>query len=170
MVEFDFTNVKRAFDKASVEMQNICGKALDSALDVIQTKAKTNLKGSGINYSHEMIEGIQKSVAPTSNEGKVYIRGNAYVVTQSHGQTYYKNLWLDAGTRPRYTKASVSSGSRKNRAKKMDALYKKGTRKGYRGSLKATNFFQNAKQSIPQAENVVIDKVKDGVTKIINDN
>lgn len=170
MVEFDFTNVKRAFDKASVEMQNICGKALDSALDVIQTKAKTNLKGSGINYSHEMIEGIQKSVAPTSNEGKVYIRGNAYTSTMSNGQTYYKNLWLDSGTRPRYTKASVSSGSRKNRAKKMEALYKKGTRKGYRGSLKATNFFQNAKQSIPQAENVVIDKVKDGVAKIINDN
>ena len=170
MVEFDFTNVKRAFDKASVEMQNICGEALDNALDVIQTKAKTNLKGSGINYSHEMIEGIQKSVAPTSNEGKVYIRGNAYVVTQSNGQTYYKNLWLDSGTRPRYTKASVSSGSRKNRAKKMEALYKKGTRKGYRGSLKATNFFQNAKQSIPQAENIVCDKVKDGVTKIINDN
>lgn len=170
MVEFDFTNVKRAFDKASVEMQNICGKALDSALDVIQTKAKTNLKGSGINYSHEMIEGIQKSVAPTSNEGKVYIRGNAYTSTMSNGQTYYKNLWLDSGTRPRYTKASVSSGSRKNRAKKMEALYKKGTRKGYRGSLKATNFFQNAKQSIPQAENIVCDKVKDGVTKIINDN
>ena len=170
MVEFNFTNVKRAFDKASVEMQNICGKALDSALDVIQTKAKTNLKGSGINYSHEMIEGIQKSVAPTSNEGKVYIRGNAYTSTMSNGQTYYKNLWLDSGTRPRYTKASVSSGSRKNRAKKMEALYKKGTRKGYRGSLKATNFFQNAKQSIPQAENIVCDKVKDGVTKIINDN
>ena len=170
MVEFDFSNVKRAFDKASVEMQNICGEALDDALDVIQTKAKTNLKGSGIHYSHEMLEGIQKSVAPTSNEGKVYIRGNAYDTTQSHGQTYYKNLWLDSGTIPRYTKDGVSSGSRKNRAKKMEALYKKGTRKGYRGSLKATNFFQNAKQSIPQAENVVIDKVKDGVTKIINDN
>lgn len=170
MVEFDFTNVKRAFDKASVEMQNICGEALDNALDVIQTKAKTNLRGSGINYSHEMIEGIQKSVAPTSDEGKVYIRGNHYAGTKSNGETYYKNLWLDAGTRPRYTKASVSSGSRENRGKKMDALYKKGTRKGYRGSLKATNFFQNAKQSIPQAENVVIDKVKDGVTKIINDN
>lgn len=170
MVEFDFTNVKRAFDKASVEMQNICGEALDNALDVIQTKAKTNLKGSGINYSHEMIEGIQKSVAPTSDEGKVYIRGNAYTSTMSNGQTYYKNLWLDSGTRPRYTKASVSSGSRENRGKKMDALYKKGTRKGYRGSLKATNFFQNAKQSIPQAENIVCDKVKDGVTKIINDN
>lgn len=170
MVEFDFTNVKRAFDKASVEMQNICGEALDNALDVIQTKAKTNLKGSGINYSHEMIEGIQKSVAPTSDEGKVYIRGNAYAGTMSNGQTYYKNLWLDSGTRPRYTKASVSSGSRENRGKKMDALYKKGVRKGYRGSLKATNFFQNAKQSIPQAENIVCDKVKDGVTKIINDN
>ena len=170
MVEFDFSNVKRAFDKASVEMQNICGKALDDALDVIQTKAKTNLKGSGIHYSHEMLEGIQKSVAPTSNEGKVYIRGNAYDATQSHGQTYYKNLWLDSGTIPRYTKYGVSSGSRKNRAKKMEALYKKGTRKGYRGSLKATNFFQNAKQSIPQAENVIVDKVKDGVTKIINDN
>ena len=56
MVEFDFSNVKRAFDKASVEMQNICGEALDDALDVIQTKAKTNLKGSGIHYSHEMLE------------------------------------------------------------------------------------------------------------------
>ena len=170
MVEFDFSNVKRAFDKASVEMQNICGEALDDALDVIQERAKTNLKGSGIHYSHEMLEGIQKSVAPTSNEGKVYIRGNAYDATQSNGQTYYKNLWLDSGTIPRYTKDGVSSGSRKNRAKKMEALYKKGTRKGYRGSLKATNFFQNAKQSIPQAENVIIDKVKDGVTKIINDN
>ena len=170
MVEFDFANVKKAFDKASVEMQNICGEALDDALDGIQTKAKTNLKGSGIHYSHEMLEGIQKSVAPTSNEGKVYIRGNAYDATQSHGQTYYKNLWLDSGTIPRYTKDGVSSGSKKNRAKKMEALYKKGTRKGYRGSLKATNFFQNAKQSIPQAENVIIDKVKDGVTKIINDN
>ena len=170
MVEFDFSNVKRAFDKASVEMQNICGEALDNALDVIQTKAKTNLKGSGIHYSHEMLEGIQKSVAPTSNEGKVYIRGNEYVGTQAQGQTYYKNLWLDSGTIPRYKKDGVSSGSRKNRAKKMEALYKKGTRKGYRGSLKATNFFQNAKQSIPQAENVVIDKVKDGVAKIINDN
>ena len=170
MVEFDFSNVKRAFDKASVEMQNICGEALDNALDVIQTKAKTNLKGSGIHYSHEMLEGIQKSVAPTSTEGKVYIRGNAYDATQSHGQTYYKNLWLDSGTIPRYTKDGVSSGSRKNRAKKMEALYKKGTRKGYRGSLKATNFFQNAKQSIPQAENIIVDKVKDGVTKIINDN
>ena len=170
MVEFDFTNVKRAFEKASVEMQNICGEALDNALDVIQERAKTNLKGSGIHYSHEMLEGIQKSVAATSNEGKVYIRGNAYAGTQSHGQTYYKNLWLDAGTIPRYTKDGVSSGSRKNRAKKMEALYKKGTRKGYRGSLKATNFFQNAKQSIPQAENVIVNKVKDGVTKIINDN
>lgn len=170
MVEFDFANVKKAFDKASVEMQNICGEALDDALDVIQTKAKTNLKGSGIHYSHEMLEGIQKSVAPTSNEGKVYIRGNAYDCTESHGQTYYKNLWLDSGTILRYTKDGVSGGSRKNRAKKMEALYKKGTRKGYRGSLKATNFFQNAKQSIPQAENIIVNKVKDGVTKIINDN
>ena len=76
MVEFDFSNVKRAFDKASVEMQNICGEALDDALDVIQTKAKTNLNGSGIHYSNEMLDGNQQSVAPTSIEGKVSIRGN----------------------------------------------------------------------------------------------
>lgn len=170
MVEFDFTNVKKAFEKAEVEMHNICGEALDNALDVIQQRAKTNLKGSGIHYSQEMLEGIQKSVAPTSKEGKVFIRGDAYPRTIPQGESYYINLFLDAGTRPRYTEDSVSSGSRKNRGKKMDALYKKGVRKGYRGSLKATNFFQNAKQSIPQAENIVCDKVKDGVTKIINDN
>lgn len=170
MVEFDFTNVQKAFEKASVEMQNICGKALDSALDVIQERAKTNLKGSGIRYTQEMLDGIQKSVANTSDEGKVYIRGYGYAGTMSNGGTYYKNLWLDSGTRPRYTEDSVSSGSRKNRGKKMDALYKKGVRKGYRGSLQPTNFFQNAKQSIPQAENIVVDKVKDGVVKIINEN
>ena len=161
-VEFDFSEVKNAFDKSlGYELHEAKGKAIDEGLKIIQDKAISNLKSTGINVSSRMIDGIKRDVAPMANEGIVYHRGGGY-----HGiKGDYRLLWYDKGTRPRYINVK---GSRKNRGSKMEALYRSGTRKGYRGQITPTNFFTNSKSILPKATEVSINEIIKRITDIIN--
>ena len=93
-VEFDFSEVKNAFDKSlGYELHEAKGKAIDEGLKIIQDKAISNLKSTGINVSSKMIDGIKRDVAPMANEGIVYHRGGGY-----HGiKGDYRLLWYEIG-------------------------------------------------------------------------
>ena len=161
-VEFDFSEVKNAFDKSlGYELHEAKGKAIEEGLKMIQDKAISNLKSTGIHVSSRMIDGIKRDVAPMANEGIVYHRGGGY-----HGiKGDYRLLWFDQGTRPRYIDVK---GGRKSRGKKMDSLFKSGNRQGYRGQITPTNFFTNAKSILPKATEVSIDEIIKRITDIIN--
>ena len=161
-VEFDFSEVKDALNKSlGLALSEAKGKAIDDGLKVIQDKAITNLKSTGIHVSSEMLNGIRREVAPRVNEGIVYHRGGGYYGIQGD----YRLLWFDQGTRPRYIDVK---GGRKSRGKKMDSLFKSGNRQGYRGQITPTNFFTNAKSILPKATEVSIDEIIKRITDIIN--
>lgn len=161
-VEFDFSEVKNAFDKSlGYELHEAKGKAIDEGLKIIQDKAISNLKSTGINVSSKMINGIKRDVAPKVNEGIVYHRGGGYYGIQGD----YRLLWFDQGTRPRYIDVK---GGRKSRGKKMDSLFKSGNRQGYRGQITPTNFFTNAKNEIPKAVDITMKKITKNLTDILN--
>ena len=161
-VEFDFSEVKNAFDKSlGYELHEAKGKAIDEGLKMIQDKAISNLKSTGIHVSTRMIDAIKIDVAPMANEGIVYHRGGGY-----HGiKGDYRLLWFDQGTRPRYIEVK---GGRKSRGKKMDSLFKSGNRQGYRGQITPTNFFTNAKNEIPKAVDITMKKITKNLTDILN--
>ena len=161
-VEFDFSEVKNAFDKSlGYELHEAKGKAIDEGLKIIQDKTISNLKSTGINVSSKMIDGIKRDVAPMANEGIVYHRGGGY-----HGiKGDYRLLWFDQGTRQRYIDVK---GGRKSRGKKMDSLFKSGNRQGYRGQITPTNFFTNAKNEIPKAVDITMKKITKNLTDILN--
>ena len=161
-VEFDFSEVKNAFDKSlGYELHEAKGKAIDEGLKMIQDKAISNLKYTGFHVSSRMIDGIKRDVAPMANEGIVYHRGSGYYGIKGD----YRLLWFDQGTRPRYTNLK---GSKKNRGKKMDSLFKSGNRQGYRGQITPTNFFTNAKNEIPKAVDITMKKITKNLTDILN--
>ena len=161
-VEFDFSEVKDALNKSlGLALSDAKRKAIDDGLKVIQDKAISNLKSTGIQVSSEMLNGIRREVAPRVNEGIVYHRGGGYYGIKGD----YRLLWFDQGTRPRYINVK---GSRKNRGSKMEALYSSGTRKGYRGQITPTNFFTNAKSILPKATEVSINEIIKRITDIIN--
>ena len=157
-VEFDFSEVKDALNKSlGLALSEAKGKAIDEGLKVIQDKAISNLKSTGIHVSSEMIDGIRREVAPMADEGIVYHRGGGYYGIKGD----YRLLWFDQGTRPRYI-------GRKSRGKKMDSLFKSGNRQGYRGQITPTNFFTNAKNEIPKAVDITMKKITKNLTDIIN--
>lgn len=161
-VEFDFSDVKDALNKSlGLALSEAKGKAIDDGLKVIQDKAISNLKSTGINVSSEMINGIRREVSPRVDEGIVYHRGSGYYGIKGD----YRLLWFDQGTRPRYIDVK---GGRKSRGKKMDSLFKSGNRQGYRGQITPTNFFTNAKSILPKATEVSIDEIIKRITDIIN--
>ena len=161
-VEFDFSEVKDALNKSlGYELHDAKEKAIDEGLKIIQNKAISNLKSTGINVSSDMIIGIRREVAPRADEGIVYHRGVGYYGIKGD----YRLLWFDKGTRPRYINVK---GSRKNRGSKMEALYSSGTRKGYRGQITPTNFFTNAKNEIPKAVDITMKKITKNLTDILN--
>ena len=161
-VEFDFSEVKNAFDKSlGYELHDAKGKAIDEGLKIIQDKAISNLKSTGINFSSKMIDGIKREVAPRADEGIVYHRGVGYYGIKGD----YRLLWFDKGTRPRYIDVK---GGRKSRGKKMDSLFKSGNRQGYRGQITPTNFFTNAKNEIPKAVDITMKKITKNLTDILN--
>ena len=113
-VEFDFSEVKDALNKSlGLALSEAKGKAIDDGLKVIQDKAISNLKSTGIQVSSEMIDGIRREVSPRVDEGIVYHRGGGYYGIQGD----YRLLWFDQGTRQRYIDVK---GGRKSRGKKMD--------------------------------------------------
>ena len=150
-VEFDFSEVKDALNKSlGLALSEAKGKAIDDGLKVIQDKAISNLKSTGINVSSRMIDGIKRDVAPMANEGIVYHRGGGY-----HGiKGDYRLLWYDKGTIPRYINVK---GSRKNRGSKMESMFESGMKKGYRGKISATNFFTDAINSTKRRVEKIID-------------
>ena len=78
-VEFDFSEVKDALNKSlGLALSEAKGKAIDDGLKVIQDKAISNLKSTGIHVSSEMIDGIRREVSPRVDEGIVYHRGVGY--------------------------------------------------------------------------------------------
>ena len=161
-VEFDFSEVKDALNKSlGLALSEAKGKAIDDGLKVIQEKAISNLKSTGIQISSEMINGIRREVSPRVDEGIVYHRGSGYYGIKGD----YRLLWFDQGTRPRYIDVK---GGRKSRGKKMEALYSSGTRKGYRGQITPTNFFTNAKNEIPKAVDITMKKITKNLTDILN--
>ena len=161
-VEFDFSEVKDALNKSlGLALSEAKGKAIDEGLKVIQDKAISNLKSTGINVSSEMIDGIRREVSPRVDEGIVYHRGGGYYGIQGD----YRLLWFDQGTRPRYIEVK---GGRKSRGKKMDSLFKSGNRQGYRGQITPTNFFTNAKNEIPKAVDITMKKITKNLTDILN--
>lgn len=161
-VEFDFSEVKDALNKSlGLALSEAKGKAIDDGLKVIQDKAISNLKSTGIHVSSEMINGIRREVSPRVDEGIVYHRGGGYYGIKGD----YRLLWFDQGTRPRYIDVK---GGRKSRGKKMDSLFKSGNRQGYRGQITPTNFFTNAKNEIPKAVDITIKKITKNLTDILN--
>ena len=161
-VEFDFSEVKDALNKSlGLALSEAKGKAIDDGLWLIQEKAISNLKSTGIQISSEMINGIRREVSPRVDEGIVYHRGSGYYGIKGD----YRLLWFDQGTRPRYIDVK---GGRKSRGKKMEALYSSGTRKGYRGQITPTNFFTNAKNEIPKAVDITMKKITKNLTDILN--
>ena len=159
-VEFDFSEVNNAFDKSlGYELHEAKGKAIDEGLKMIQDKAISNLKSTGINVSPR---GIKRDVAPMANEGIVYHRGSGYYGIKKGD---YRLLWFDQGTRPRYIDVK---GAKKSRGKKMDSLFKSGNRQGYRGQITPTNFFTNAKNEIPKAVDITMKKITKNLTDILN--
>ena len=71
-VEFDFSEVKDALNKSlGYELHEEKKKAIDDGLKVIQDKAISNLKSTGIHVSYEMIDGIRREVSPRVDEGIV---------------------------------------------------------------------------------------------------
>ena len=163
-VEFDFSEVKDALNKSlGYELHEAKEKAIDDGLKVIQDKAISNLKSTGIHVSSEMIDGIRREVSPRVDEGIVYHRGRGYYGIKGD----YRLLWFDQGTRPRYIDVK---GGRKSRGKKMDSLFKSGNRQGYRGQITPTNFFTNAKNEIPKAIDITMNKITKNLTDILNGN
>ena len=161
-VEFDFSEVKDALNKSlGLALSEAKGKAIDDGLKVIQDKAISNLKSTGIQVSSEMIDGIRREVSPRVDEGIVYHRGGGYYGIQGD----YRLLWFDQGTRQRYIDVK---GGRKSRGKKMDSLFKSGNRLGYRGQITPTNFFTNAKNEIPKAVDITMKKITKNLTDILN--
>ena len=161
-VEFDFSEVKDALNKSlGLALSEAKGKAIDAGLKVIQDKAISNLKSTGIQVSSEMIDGIRREVSPRVDEGIVYHRGGGYYGIQGD----YRLLWFDQGTRQRYIDVK---GGRKSRGKKMDSLFKSGNRQGYRGQITPTNFFTNAKNEIPKAVDITMKKITKNLTDILN--
>ena len=161
-VEFDFSEVKDALNKSlGYELHEAKKNAIDDGLKVIQDKAISNLKSTGIHVSSEMLNGIRREVAPRANEGIVYHRGGGYYGIKGD----YRLLWFDQGTRPRYIDVK---GGRKSRGKKMDSLFKSGNRQGYRGQITPTNFFTNAKNEIPKAVDITMKKITKNLTDILN--
>lgn len=161
-VEFDFSEVKDALNKSlGLALSEAKGKAIDDGLKVIQDKAISNLKSTGIQVSSEMIDGIRREVSPRVDEGIVYHRGGGYYGIQGD----YRLLWFDQGTRQRYIDVK---GGRKSRGKKMDSLFKSGNRQGYRGQITPTNFFTNAKNEIPKAVDITMKKITKNLTDILN--
>ena len=161
-VEFDFSEVKDALNKSlGLALSEAKGKAIDDGLKVIQDKAISNLKSTGIQVSSEMIDGIRREVSPRVDEGIVYHRGGGFYGIQGD----YRLLWFDQGTRQRYIDVK---GGRKSRGKKMDSLFKSGNRQGYRGQITPTNFFTNAKNEIPKAVDITMKKITKNLTDILN--
>lgn len=161
-VEFDFSEVKDALNKSlGLALSEAKGKAIDDGLKVIQDKAISNLKSTGIQVSSELIDGIRREVSPRVDEGIVYHRGGGYYGIQGD----YRLLWFDQGTRQRYIDVK---GGRKSRGKKMDSLFKSGNRQGYRGQITPTNFFTNAKNEIPKAVDITMKKITKNLTDILN--
>ena len=161
-VEFDFSEVKDALNKSlGYELHEAKVNAIDEGLKIIQDKAISNLKSTGINVSSEMIDGIRREVSPRVDEGIVYHRGSGYYGIKGD----YRLLWFDQGTRPRYIDVK---GGRKSRGKKMDSLFKSGNRQGYRGQITPTNFFTNAKNEIPKAVDITMKKITKNLTHILN--
>lgn len=161
-VEFDFSEVKDALNKSlGYELHEAKKNAIDDGLKVIQEKAISNLKSTGIHVSSEMLNGIRREVAPRVNEGIVYHRGRGYYGIQGD----YRLLWFDQGTRPRYIDVK---GAKKSRGKKMDSLFKSRNRQGYRGQITPTNFFTNAKNEIPKAVDITMKKITKNLTDILN--
>ena len=161
-VEFDFSDVKDVLNKSlGLALSDAKGKAIDDGLRVIQEKAISNLKSTGINVSSEMNDSIRREVSPRVDEGIVYHRGGGYYGIQGD----YRLLWFDKGTRPRYIHVK---GAKKSRGKKMDSLFKSGNRQGYRGQITPTNFFTNAKNEIPKAVDITMKKITKNLTDILN--
>ena len=161
-VEFDFSEVKDALNKSlGYELHDAKKKAIDEGLKLIQEKAISNLKSTGIHVSSDMIDGIRREVSPRVDEGIVYHRGGGYYGIKGD----YRLLWFDQGTRPRYIDVK---GGRKSRGKKMDSLFKSGNRQGYRGQITPTNFFTNAKNEIPKAVDITMKKITKNLTDILN--
>lgn len=161
-VEFDFSEVKDALNKSlGLALSEAKGKAIDDGLKLIQEKAISNLKSTGINVSSEMIDGIRREVSPRVDEGIVYHRGSGYYGIKGD----YRLLWFDQGTRPRFIDVK---GAKKSRGKKMDSLFKSGNRQGYRGQITPTNFFTNAKNEIPKAVDITMKNITKNLTDILN--
>lgn len=154
---------KATMKLSGLDLSHSFHDALDKAMKLIQDQAKANLAASGIKASQQLIDGIQRDVNATADEGMVYIRQNGY--GNYLKKTDYRLQFLDKGTRPRYTGVK---GKRNNRGLKMDAMFEKGEKKGYRGQLRATNFFQSAKNALPEAEKLLADELKKIAAKEIN--
>ena len=157
-----------SFDKIGLSsMQEPFRQTIEKALKIIQNQAKSNLSSSKVNVSSEMLNGIVMEIANDSMHGRVRIRPSSTenYSTSAAKKTDYRLLFYDEGTRPRYINVK---GSRKNRGSKMEALYRSGTRKGYRGQITPTNFFTNAKSILPKATEVSINEIIKRITDIIN--
>lgn len=145
-IKCELDSVKKLLD--SIQFSNLSDifiKDMDSALQTLQDDARNNLASSGYRVSQSMIDGIQRQVSADGLEGRVTLRGqgkkqaNGKWLSAVGGKPDYRTMWFDMGTRPRYINVK---GSRKKRIEKMDNMASNGYRKGYRGQLRATNFFQ----------------------------
>lgn len=160
-IQCDFS---KAVNKLSgLDLSHTFHDSIDEGLKVIQEQAQSNLRSIGIKASTSMIDGVLRDVNATSDEGMVYIRGDGY---GNHLQkTDYRNQFFELGTRPRYIGVK---GKRDKRGEKMDNMFKKGKKEGYRGQLTPTNFFTNAKSKMQEAKDKAATELEKKITDMIN--
>lgn len=167
----DLSQVKTALGNIDYsQLSQTFHDEIANALKYIQDAAKANLQGSGVKVSPAMTNGIVRQITTTNDAGRVMIRGNTksdgQYVDLGDGVTDFKNLFFDGGTVPRYTGVH---GSKKKRQGTMKVMSANGVKKGYRGSIKPTNFFQNAAQTaLPQAEDILAKAIEENIVKKFN--
>lgn len=134
-------------------------KSIEKALDVMYNKARANLTSS-VRASSEMLGGIVKEVSDDAMHGRLRIRPTTtanYKTSPAH-KTDYRLMFFNDGTRPRYINVK---GARTKRASKMESMFASGMKKGYRGKIAPTDFFNNAVNSTKsRAEKIIDDSIE----------
>lgn len=155
----------KAFDNiAFSSLRDIFAQALTEGAELIKKRAQSNLSG-GLS---SMKKGIVSELSNDALHSRVRIRKGSTenYSTSIANETDYRLLFFDQGTVPRYINVK---GGRKSRSKKMEAMANSGEKKGYRGQIKANNFFQNAiNSSQGQAETLIKNKLEKGIIDLFN--